>query len=370
MKITRIIMSCNNHVNYINFWPLVAEIWSRKDVIVTLFFIGEKSDFKFKQIPKTEVYFVPPIPKSIPSGIYARLVRLFAPLLFPKDICLITDVDIVPLNLKYFFDKSAACSEDSFVCYCSNFYDKLQPWRKPISYLCGHSNTFSEILGIVLPDSNNKQDAYSIFEKCIEEWMQYGFNIQTDEYIFSWLLSVWEKKDKIVNVKRYMNYTPLGKIKAVPSRLRKNSPLNLKKLRDNFYIDFEPNRPFHESYKKEAAVYKHLDFDVKSITKYGRKIPEKKYPRNPLYYIVPDKMLESIRHLKQNHAKIVRKEPIVKYKGNTGSTFEHIFKALKINSVYYKKHVDRATLFHKRKILTLAEKKMYIKACKQKLKLR
>ena len=179
MKLKRIIISSNNHPNYINYWPLVAHSW--KSFVPTLFFIGDKKDFKFKEIKGTEIYFFKPI-KEISSCHYSRIIRILVPILFPDDICLTTDIDILPLNINYFVKNLENIDDDNFVLFTSDAYPS-QRWRKPICYMCGMGSTFASIHKIDYKQSREK--LIDIFNKKIKYWYTLKYYCATDEYVIS-----------------------------------------------------------------------------------------------------------------------------------------------------------------------------------------
>ena len=359
MKINRIIFGCNNNINYINFWIYLAQLWKKKDVIPTLFFIGKKEEFMFENIKGSEVYFIENIPDEIPSGIYARIIRCFVPLLFPNEVCFISDMDIFPINIDYFFESLHVLDNNQLACFASNFYIILQPWRKPFSYICGKSETFAEILGIKII-KKSYEEWINLFNECISIWFSLGFNIQTDEYIFSLLLQNWDSK-RIKDFNWDMKYTPLGKILDCVPRLRKNNSLDLTELKKGKYIDFEPKKPFHLHYKEYIPIFKYIKLSLPKIYKFGKLLPEKKYPRNSLYYVIPEGLCKTIKNIKRNQELLSEGKNKIGFGIDVNCTFDEIYKTLKINSIYKKKHMERANYMCRHQIITNEEKELYLK---------
>ena len=101
MKIERVIISSTKHKNYIDFWPIVSKAWKNIGVKPTLIYtsnkktsISEKEDVISIHIDKINPVFT------------AQNIRLLAPVLFPDEVCILSDIDIMPLSKNYFLTLS------------------------------------------------------------------------------------------------------------------------------------------------------------------------------------------------------------------------------------------------------------------------
>jgi hypothetical protein len=266
MKIKRIIITSNNHPNYINYWPLVAHSW--KSFIPTLFFIGNEEEFKFKKIEGTEVYFLKSIPE-ISSCHYARIIRILVPILFPDDVCLTTDIDILPLTVNYFINKIKDVDNNNFVLFTSDAYPN-QRWRKPLCYLCGKGSTYASIINIDYKESNKK--LIEIFNKKIKYWYTLGYYCATDEYVMSVLVNFWYP-EKVSHISRNANSSARRIEDRTPTRLFLNNgnKINMNLLRNNKYIDVCLPKPFYDKYNILKPILKYLKYNIDKefITQYG-----------------------------------------------------------------------------------------------------
>ena len=98
MKIDRVIVSTTSHKNYINFWPIVSKSWKNLGIIPTLIYTSNKK-IKFdseQDVLNINVRGIDPI-------FTAQNARLLVPSLYPNDVCLTSDIDIMPLSKNYFF---------------------------------------------------------------------------------------------------------------------------------------------------------------------------------------------------------------------------------------------------------------------------
>jgi hypothetical protein len=295
MKIDRIIISSNNNVNYINYWPLVAHSW--KKFTPTLFFIGDKKDFKFSEIKGTNVYFLKPLP-TISSCHYSRIIRIFAPILFPGETCLITDIDILPLKPDYFSENIEKLSDKMFISFTSDAYP-TQNWRLPLCYYCGKGSTFASILNIPF---NQSFDTYiKLFNDKINYWYKLKYYCSTDEYAFSVMLRTWKHyRTNVIKIQRNTHPSKPYIYQRMTTRLFlvKTKP-DLTKIKLEKYIDVTLPRPFHKNYKYLLPILKYIDY-TGGVTKYGTLT--KRFPNgiSSKYRSIKHEMIIKIRNMKFN----------------------------------------------------------------------
>lgn len=116
MRISRAVVSSDSNRDYIEFWPIVARTWSLLGVTPTLVFTGE--DDSMVDYSVGDVVRVPGI-RGVPSAFAAQCARLLAPALYPDDVCLISDIDDLPLSIDFFQSPIASLADDLFVIYRS-----------------------------------------------------------------------------------------------------------------------------------------------------------------------------------------------------------------------------------------------------------
>jgi len=110
MKIDKVILSVNENKDYIDFWPLVSKAWERIGIEPILIYTGKGSPKVDGKVIKIYVPFV--------SSIFvSQNVRLLAPVLFPYENCIISDIDSLPLSPKYFNDSVDKIEDTKFVIY-------------------------------------------------------------------------------------------------------------------------------------------------------------------------------------------------------------------------------------------------------------
>jgi len=181
LKLDRVILAVDNNPKYIDFWPIVAKAWkSSIGVKPTLALISDSNI----EIDETlgDIIRIKPIP-GIPTWFQAQNIRLILPILFPDEVCITSDMDMLPLSKDFFVNKINKFKADNFVVYRNGSYDVKTP-KFPICYLAAKGKIFSEIL-----DLNNFAD----YESRIKEWFEYGFGWETDELVFYQYLTKWSK---------------------------------------------------------------------------------------------------------------------------------------------------------------------------------
>jgi len=110
MKIDKVILSANENKDYIDFWPLVSKAWKRIGIEPVLIYTGKSMPQVDGKVIKIHVPFVSTI-------FVSQNVRLLAPILFPDENCIISDIDSLPLSSKYFNNSVDKIEETKFVIY-------------------------------------------------------------------------------------------------------------------------------------------------------------------------------------------------------------------------------------------------------------
>ena len=110
MKIDKVILSANENKDYIDFWPLVSKAWERIGIEPILIYTGKSTPEIDGNVIKIYVPFVSTV-------FVSQNVRLLAPVLFPDENCIISDIDSLPLSSKYFNNSVNKIEENKFVIY-------------------------------------------------------------------------------------------------------------------------------------------------------------------------------------------------------------------------------------------------------------
>lgn len=142
MKIKYSIMSSDSNKTYLDFWPIVSKIWKKKfNVTPILYYIDENHDIEIDETYGI-VKKMKPV-NGIPVYLQCLWVRYWAFTQFLDDVCIISDIDMLPLSKKYFLDNIKDISEEKYVHInpCIESYGTL-----PSCYHICKGSLFTKIL--------------------------------------------------------------------------------------------------------------------------------------------------------------------------------------------------------------------------------
>lgn len=198
-KIDRVILASDANPMYLDFWPVAAKAWYQIiGVRPTLALIADASvnvDESFGDVMRFD-----PIP-GVPTSLHAQCIRLLFPAYFPDDICIIADIDLLPLNKAFFVDSIAQYPDDVFMVFTNytvgkeedNGYFGRDFWS--MNYNAAKGSTFAEIFDVT--------DVKKIPEIIIE-WSKIGLGFFTDEPILAAYVRAWKHaKTRVVKLDRH-----------------------------------------------------------------------------------------------------------------------------------------------------------------------
>ncbi len=233
-QIDRVILSTNDNPDYIQFWPVAAKAWQEiVGVRPTLALIGSEDvqvDTRYGDVIRFE-----PI-EGVPTSFYAQCVRLLLPALFPHEGCLLADIDMMPLQKKFFTKKVLRIPDDCFLVY----RDKAYWFWKHRIYMCYNAakgKVFQEIFGV---------KTYEDIPKIIAQWHQIGLGWSTDERLLYKYLKKWKK--------RKTHLKKLGYAKKKRRRIDRELCYKKKKISKHYYIEMNCPRPYAAYKNKIDAV--------------------------------------------------------------------------------------------------------------------
>jgi hypothetical protein len=229
MKIDYVIVSSNENPYYLDFWPTISKVWKEKFNITPVLGLvcNEDSDFeeseyglvkKFKSI------------EGIDTGFQSQIVRLF----LTKELngyCLISDIDMVPLSVKYFEECASFLTKNNIVVYSSDNPECLHNKEYPMCYVSSHSETFKLCLNLHLN--------WSEFVKMMKDKNQ-GWS--TDQkYLFEKINEFKVQKDDVVLLNRGWSGFAYKRID------RASWNYDAVNVSNGYYIDCHSLRPYKEN---------------------------------------------------------------------------------------------------------------------------
>ena len=190
MKIDYAILSTNEKPLYKDFWPVVKPVWINyikiKPILVIISDIDEvidHGDYIIFKINKIE---------GVDTGLQSQIARIWITKFYQNEVCLISDIDMLPMNEDYFKKNVEDVDEDSLVIYSADAYPK-QNKRFPMCYNAAKGKTFTEILEL---------DGFNSFEDFCRKLVERGEGWNTDELFFGEKVYKYKNQKRIVKLSR------------------------------------------------------------------------------------------------------------------------------------------------------------------------
>jgi hypothetical protein len=233
MKLSCVLVSCNENTHYLNFWPIVKQAWwNICKVPCLMVYIGNEKPEELKD--DAAVILWKPI-EGWPTATQAQVIRILFPALLKCDgAVLLSDMDIMPLQKEFFLDSLATFSDDMFVSLRGIDEGEKQIY---ICYVAATPKTWSEVFGIKTSD-----DIYNTMKelsmKNRSDGMHGGTGWCTDQLV------LYEKVKEWIH-KKPGRYGEIPWTREIP-RLDRGylgewipmRPETEKKLTERGYIDF------------------------------------------------------------------------------------------------------------------------------------
>lgn len=245
----RVVISANEYANFIEFWPLVTAAWKKWfQVPVTLAFVTkrDKTDPLVEDLTRYgEVVLFNEI-DGIPTTNQTKVARHFLATQYSSEVCLINDIDLIPLQRNYLTEKLRQRKPGELLTLGFDWYQNTPHHGKfPIAYLTAEGTTFRECFN---PQNLN-------FEELLDSWkglqvFDHKEAIDNDPAIFSdesllrLLVDRWTDKHRVRHVARgFWPYTQRALDRA-------DWYIDIDKLKKGVYVEAHMLRPLHR-YKKE-----------------------------------------------------------------------------------------------------------------------
>jgi len=255
MIIDRVIVSSDEDRLFLDFWPLIAASWQKFGYQPTLALVSNNRTQLQLNSNFGDVHVFNRA-DDISDGFLAKTLRIYLPTLYPDDMCLISDIDMLPLSREYFSESIVSFKNNQCILYSADAYPIKQNnfGRFPMCYIAAKGSVFSEILG----DLN-----FSEFLTLMKDW--YKIDPTSDEVHYSKLITSWEKyKSHVVKLSRG-GWRPYAN-----GRLdRGDWQINYQKLTRGEYIDAHLPRPAHKKIRFLVPLISYLELPPDIIPGYN-----------------------------------------------------------------------------------------------------
>jgi len=241
MKISKVIVSSDENPLYLDFWPVISKIWSEFFNIEPILAIISNNEEILNKIEKKYGQIIRfDIVNDVPIYLQALWVRYWLPKNYPNDVCMISDIDMIPISKWYFIEQIKNINNEHYVHLnpCLHNYGTL-----PSCYHVAKGHLFNEILEL----DEEWQDSILNLNKLNIGRNPGGFlegknKWFSDEEYSSDLILKWGKKNsnKFHLIEREDN-------RRIDRSFWKYDKILLK---NNYYYDSHSIRPYSD-YKKD-----------------------------------------------------------------------------------------------------------------------
>lgn len=182
-----------------------------------------------------------PIP-GVPTWLHAQVIRLLGGAYFEGDICIISDIDMVPLSKAYFLESSREVPEDHFIVY----RDGHDPQRFPMCYNAARGSVYKEMFSI--------RSIAEIPQKILE-WAQRGLGWNTDELILTEYVKAWYAANGRV---AFLGHQVTRRIDRLTWLVQGYWGYEAHQLRAGIYIDAHLLRSFTTYQRENLSILRDL----------------------------------------------------------------------------------------------------------------
>ena len=130
---TDVILASDLNRDYLDFWPLTSRAWARLGLRATLILVAASDEVPRELVNAPNVRVFEPL-AGVATSLQATCVRLlYAALIDAPGAVLMSDIDLVPLNRRFFYEPLAALDERFFVAFRDDYEDPVIAWPLPFN---------------------------------------------------------------------------------------------------------------------------------------------------------------------------------------------------------------------------------------------
>ena len=251
----RIITSTDENPMFLQFLPIVSTAWKKyfPDIPLSVAFISNRN-YEDPLVKKMQTYADIKIfneIEGIPSANQAKISRPILASYYSDDVCMIEDMDTIPLQRTFFEDRTSTIKENEILIVGHEVYAGSEHEGKaPISTMSAKGNIFKEII------NPNNLEYIDIMKSFLDvkvfdhkEAVNNRPSEFSDESLMRVLLDRWggniNKVDRNVDIQSdWIDRTWWN--------------INEEKLKNDGYITCNFLRPFEPNYERIEPIIKHI----------------------------------------------------------------------------------------------------------------
>ena len=241
MKLTDVLTATDANPLYYKFVPIFIRAWKKlfPEIKIHIILISDKIIPELKPYSEFIKLFRPL--KNIRTSFIAQNIRLFYPcLLKTEGGVLITDMDIIPMNRKYYVEPIINIEDDKFICYRQ--LECVGKNEMVICYNIALPETWRQIFSI-----RTIADINYILEYILNENMKYIGHINMPYWITDqlYLYERTQNWNKYNNRLIILNDIVTGYRRLDRGRFPNNNIL-VNAIQEGIYSDYHMYRPYDE----------------------------------------------------------------------------------------------------------------------------
>jgi hypothetical protein len=151
MCFDRVIVSTDENPMFYQFWPIVSCAWNKffPDKKISLAFVTDikEDDSAIESMRLFGDVVLYPTIEGIPTANHAKVARYYLAATYGDEVCLIDDIDSLPLQDRYILDKISKREKGKLLVIGKEVYDGTYHEGKfPIGYITGEGYLFKELM--------------------------------------------------------------------------------------------------------------------------------------------------------------------------------------------------------------------------------
>ena len=254
MKVDRILFALNSNRTYTGFWNIFSRAISKKfDVTPTLIFVGNSEGLNLSD-EFGEIHYLPEVPSASVNykgerdflEWYLTVAHtVYAPSLFPDDVCMTMGIDQLPLS-NIFFDLIDPIPDDKFIIGFSGAYcgqGQGCAHLEPSSHLIAKGALSAEILGTKKTWEETANHIFEYRHKYAHVLPNNTF-WGLDEYYISDKIAEYHNQDifaRPMNCDYFNGYWGPNRIDRIM-----HDSYDAEKLRRGEYTEYHAKRPYEQ----------------------------------------------------------------------------------------------------------------------------
>lgn len=274
-----VLVSSNYNPLYIQYVPLVCSAWKKWGYNPILTLITDKPKEEWEWMKEyCEVRQIEPN-RNYDEGIFSKVSRFFS-YYEEKGINMVSDIDMLPLNKKYFDDlfqllinrndygysiknKFISASHDAYLNAVNSWAGPIEYLKFPGAYMLASNDMWKDIIN---PNSLSKDDLLKSFENLNkfdnkESILNHYNNFSEESLIRSLYYTFDNNSEHIVKIQRGW----LANGHAERRLDRDDWRFDINKLQRDEYIDSHLPRPLQNNQDKIKPLVDYLGLDEKLI---------------------------------------------------------------------------------------------------------